>query len=479
MKKNITHQTELIKAAELLVESLKYWQTDDKNITRYYPAEQLIDKIDIALGNRGCTTDELIQHIKQYLHYTPDAGDVQFNKLLYSGIDSIAVLGDWLASVTNSTMHTYQMAPVATLMEMEIIRRLNQLIGFTEGDGIMVSGGTMANMIGMMLARYKKYPDVKRNGLSPHPSLVAYVSELSHYSYQKATNILGIGAENLVTIETDENGQLKMAALEQSISQTIDQGKQPFFIGLTTGTTILGSFDSIPEAAAIAKQHSLWLHVDGAWGGPAVFSKKINHLLAGSELADSFTWDAHKFMNMPVTTSLILVKDKSILEDCCSGGGGDYLFHSDENDAYNLGKKSLQCGRRADALKLWLSWKAKGSAQFTKRVDYLLDLKNYALTLIESTSKLNLLAPAAYLNILFRYEPNYEISNENLAHLNTQICKTMMREDLGFVDYAHYKGKLGIRYILANDKLDRGYVELFLKRCEDIGNKLCQNVISR
>ncbi len=472
------HQVELVQAAELLIESLKYWQADDKNVTRYCPAKQLNEKISIALGEQGCTMDELTQHIKQYLHYTPDSGHTQFNKLLYSGIDSIAVLGDWLASVTNSTMHTYQMAPVATLMEIEIIRKLNQLIGFNDGDGIMVSGGTMANMIGMMLARYKICPDIKQNGLSSQPPLVAYVSQLSHYSYQKGANLLGIGAENLVAVEADENGQMKMVALEQSISQSIDQGKQPFFIGLTAGTTVLGSFDCVSKAATIAKQHKLWLHIDGAWGGPALFSKKINHFLADSKMADSFTWDAHKLMNMPVATSLILIKDNSILEDCCSGGGSEYLFHADENDAYNLGKKSLQCGRRVDALKLWLSWKAKGSEQFTKRVDDLLDLKDHALTLIESSSKLNLLAPAAYLNVLFRYEPDCEISDEDLVRLNTRICKTMMHQDLGFVDYAHYKDKFGIRYILANDKLDRECVGLFLQRCEETGNELSKKAAS-
>ena len=466
------HETELVQAAELLIDSIKYWQADDKNVTRYNSAEQLNEKIDVGLGRQGCSMDELTGHIKQYLHYTPDVGHVQFNKLLYSGKDSIAVLGDWLASVTNSTMHTYQMAPVATLMEMEIVRKLNLLIGFDDGDGIMVSGGTMANMIGMMLARYKICPDIKQNGLSSQPRLVAYVSELSHYSYQKGANLLGIGTENLVAIEADENGQMKMAALEQAISQSIDQGKQPFFIGLTAGTTVIGAFDSVLEAAAIAKQQKLWLHIDGAWGGPALFSKKINYFLAGSELADSFTWDAHKLMNMPVTTSLILVKDNSILEDCCSGGGSEYLFHADENDNYNLGKKSLQCGRRVDALKLWLSWKAKGSMQFEKRVDDLLDLKDHALQLIASSPRLKLLEPAAYLNILFRYEPVSEMSNQDLTRLNTQICKTMMHDDLGFVDYAQYKGKLGIRYIIANDRLDRECVELFMKRCENIGNEL-------
>ena len=249
----LIHKIELVEMAEYLVTFLKYWASDDKQITRYLPAQELKAKMDISLGENGCTLDKLTGHIQQYLDYTPDAGHPQYNKLLYSGIDPIAVLGDWLASATNSTMHTYKMAPVATLMEAEVIKKLNVLIGFSDGDGIMVSGGTMANMVGMMLARYKLCPDIKEKGLSSQLPLVAYVSELSHYSYQKGANLLGIGTENLIPIKADDQGQMDMAELEGKIAESRAQGKLPFFIGLTAGTTVLGAFDDVAKGADVAR----------------------------------------------------------------------------------------------------------------------------------------------------------------------------------------------------------------------------------
>ena len=111
-----------------------------------------------------------------------------------------------------------------------------------------------------------------------------------------------------------------------------------FFIGLTAGTTVTGAYDPVKACSEIAKAHDIWLHIDGAWGGPILFSEQHRSLLADSHLADSFAWDAHKLMNVPITAAVILVKHQGALKACCSGGGGDYLFHADENADYNLGE---------------------------------------------------------------------------------------------------------------------------------------------
>ncbi|MGY8861183.1 MAG: pyridoxal phosphate-dependent decarboxylase family protein [Pseudomonadales bacterium] len=438
-------------------------------------AKNLKKIVDFSLGEEGAELDVLKQAAGHYLSYQPDSAQVDFFKLLYSGRNNPALLGDWITSLSNANMHTYQMSPVATLMEQELITQWNRLVGFTSssqaGDGVMVSGGSQANLIGMMMARHHICPDIKTKGLG-NRTLVAFVSDQAHYSGQKAANVLGIGTDNLIAVASDNQGRLCPAALTEAIEHSIQQGHTPFYIGLTAGTTVLGAFDPVPECRAIADQYNLWLHIDGAWGAPVLFSQEHKHLLNGCELADSFSWDAHKLMNVPITAAVILTRHQGMLEQACGGGGGEYLFHNDENAPYNLGQKSIQCGRRADSLKVWLSWKAVGNKGFEDKVDQLQVIKQGCVDTIDASTHLHMVGPAPYLNVLFQFRPAIHMDEEQLRELNIAICKTMQIEGGAFVDYAKYQGKTGIRLILANSDTQASDINRLLSNCIKTGEML-------
>jgi glutamate/tyrosine decarboxylase-like PLP-dependent enzyme len=438
-------------------------------------AKNLKEIVDFSLGEEGAELDVLKQAAGHYLSYQPDSAQVDFFKLLYSGRNNPALLGDWITSLSNANMHTYQMSPVATLMEQELITQWNRLVGFTSssqaGDGVMVSGGSQANLIGMMMARHHICPDIKTKGLG-NRTLVAFVSDQAHYSGQKAANVLGIGTDNLIAVASDNQGRLCPAALTEAIEHSIQQGHTPFYIGLTAGTTVLGAFDPVPECRAIADQYNLWLHIDGAWGAPVLFSQQHKHLLNGCELADSFSWDAHKLMNVPITAAVILTRHQGMLEQACGGGGGEYLFHNDENAPYNLGQKSIQCGRRADSLKVWLSWKAVGNKGFEDKVDQLQAIKQGCVDTIDASTHLHMVGPAPYLNVLFQFRPAIHMDEEQLRELNIAICKTMQIEGGAFVDYAKYQGKTGIRLILANSDTQASDINRLLTNCIKTGEML-------
>jgi glutamate/tyrosine decarboxylase-like PLP-dependent enzyme len=438
-------------------------------------AKNLKEIVDFSLGEEGAELDVLKQAAGHYLSYQPDSAQVDFFKLLYSGRNNPALLGDWITSLSNANMHTYQMSPVATLMEQELITQWNRLVGFTSssqaGDGVMVSGGSQANLIGMMMARHHICPDIKTKGLG-NRTLVAFVSDQAHYSGQKAANVLGIGTDNLIAVASDNQGRLCPAALTEAIEHSIQQGHTPFYIGLTAGTTVLGAFDPVPECRAIADQYNLWLHIDGAWGAPVLFSQQHKHLLNGCELADSFSWDAHKLMNVPITAAVILTRHQGMLEQACGGGGGEYLFHNDENAPYNLGQKSIQCGRRADSLKVWLSWKAVGNKGFEDKVDQLQVIKQGCVDTIDASTHLHMVGPAPYLNVLFQFRPAIHMDEEQLRELNIAICKTMQIEGGAFVDYAKYQGKTGIRLILANIDTQASDINRLLSNCIKTGEML-------
>ena len=459
------------KNLQILSHAINEWMPTKRAVSQNPSAQDLQKQLDLSLSDAGTELEHLQPIIQDYLYYNPDVSQADFYKLLYSGLNEAAVLGDWITSLSNANMHTYQVSPVATLMELELIKQWNQLVGFSKGDGVMVSGGSQANLIAMMMARQKACPNFKEKGFEGR-TLVAYVSDQAHYSAQKAANVLGIGTNNLIAVASDSQGRILADALKTEIETSLTKGHQPFFIGLTAGTTVVGAFDPIAPCSEIARKHNLWLHIDGAWGAPVLFSKSHRHLLADCHLADSFAWDAHKVMNVPLTAAVILSKEKGILEKTCSGGGGDYLFHSDENADYNLGQKSIQCGRRADALKVWMSWKVMGNKGFEEKIDYLQSMKKYCLGAIEKRSSLEMLAPATYLNVLFRYKVKHFISEEHSRELNIQICKTMIENGGAYVDYAKFKGKSGIRLILANQNVTSTHLDKLFSECERLGESI-------
>lgn len=456
---------------EILSRAIKEWLPSKRPASLNPTVKELEKELDLSLNDTGTELAELEPYLRDYLRFNPDVSKVDFFKLLYSGMNEPAVLGDWITSISNANMHTYQVSPVATLMEIELIKQWNQLVGYEDGDGIMVPGGSQANLLGMMLARQHVCPEFKEVGFAGR-TLVAYVSDQAHYSAQKAANILGIGSNNLIAVESNDDGRISPQALEIEIEKSLSKGHTPFFIGLTAGTTVIGAYDPVAACSEIAKKHNLWLHIDGAWGAPILFSKKYRHLVADSHLADSFVWDAHKVMNVPLTAAVILTKNKDVLEATCSGGGGEYLFHADENADYNLGNKSLQCGRRADSLKVWASWKVMGNRGFEEKIDYLQSMKQHCVDSINGNDAFEMLAPAVYLNILFRYKVKNFISEEHSRALNINITKTMMAEGGSYIDYAKFKGKSGIRLILANQNVTKEHIDTLLADCEKMGQRL-------
>lgn len=453
-----------------------YFEGSDSLVCKPFRPEYLQVQIDFELHDNGCSLDVLQDHLGKYINLSPNVSKVGFHKQLYSGVSKPALLGEWVASLTNAVMHTYKMGPVATLMELEIVSKLNEMVGFTNGDGIMVSGASQANLIAMMTARHKFFPDIRTNGFQGK-TLVAFVSEQAHYSMQRAANVLGLGENNLVAVKSDAQGCMDPNDLKVKIMQTLDEGKQPFFVGLTAGTTVIGAYDPVSLCGQVAKEFNLWLHIDGAWGAPILFSKTHRSVLNGSENADSFTWDAHKLMNVPLTAGIILIKDKGMLKSSISGGGGNYLFHKDEDADYNLGEMSIQSARRADCLKLWSAWKFIGSNGYEQKINNLINYKNMFIELLKEEKLFEAIAPSPFLNILFQYKPSDDISESSLKKINIEICKRLASEGIAFIDYATFKGRTGIRLILANESISKDYLSKLIQQCKKIGDSISPSIL--
>merc|ERR1719187_189836 len=296
-------------------------------------------------------------------------------------------------------------------MEKYVLDKMREYIGFHDGDGQIFPGGSISNMQAMSIARFKYFPNLKEEGLQGGPRLVAFVSEEAHYSTSKAAATLGIGTKNLKKIKTDENGKIIVSNLIDQIEEAIARGEKPFYVCATAGMTVGGAFDPINDIADVCEKYDMWLHVDGAWGGASLLSRKYKHLLAGVERANSMTWNPHKLMGCLFQCSMLFTRDKNILTKCNreSVEGASYLFQKDKrlynSHEWDQGDKTIQCGRNVDILKLWMMWKAKGNRGMEEQIDRAYDNSRHLAQKIREREGFELIREPQCTNICFHYIP--------------------------------------------------------------------------
>ena len=289
-----------------------------------------------------------------------------------------------------------------------------------------------------------------------------------------SANVVGIGHQNVFKVACDDKGRMNPESLVEEINRSKSEGLIPFCIIATSGTTVRGSFDPIRELAEIAHRESLWLHVDAAWGGSCMFSSKYSHLMDGVDLADSVCWDAHKMMGMPLICSAFVVKNKIILRNICTHGDvAHYLFHDDSKEV-DLGRYSLQCGRRNDALKLWLAWREIGDSGCAKMVDDYCHLAQYLEEKIIQNDHLEMMSQRQWSNVCFRYI----VENEelDLNKLNTEIRDRLFREGEYLVSRSNIGENVILRPVISNPMTTTEVIDGFLQRVIHHGNEIISSI---
>ncbi|MFH2115391.1 MAG: aminotransferase class V-fold PLP-dependent enzyme, partial [Spirochaetota bacterium] len=245
---------------------------------------ELARHLDASLGADPHEAAEVLERMRLILAQTPSSSSWRFLNQLFGGRVGMASAAEMLAVLPNSSMYTLKAAGAQVVMENEVLGRMCGKVRFEKGEGSFVPGGSSANLVALLLARDRAAPGFRDSGLSER-RLIAYTSAEAHYSIPKNAAIAGLGRQNVRLIAVDEQGRMVPAALEAAIKADLASGFKPFFINATAGTTVRGAFDPIRSLAALARKHGLWLHVDGALGGPMVLSTEHRHLVDGSELA--------------------------------------------------------------------------------------------------------------------------------------------------------------------------------------------------
>lgn len=403
---------------------------------------------------------------------------------------------------TNKTkVHVYQVSPALTVIEKHTAKALASLFGFTgpRAGGVTCQGGSSSNLTSIVIARNALYPACKTQGNSGAPSaFVLFTSVHGHYSVEKAAVTCGMGSSSVWTVPVDARGRMDPSALRTLIQRAKAEGKTPLYVNATAGTTVLGSYDPFEEIAAICREFNLWLHIDASWGGPAIFSAKHRAKLAGSHLANSLTINPHKMMNVPVTCSFLLGPDTAVFHRANTLPAG-YLFHASpeapaaatngtptaarENEGqeeaagpepWDLADLTLQCGRRADSLKLALSWIYHGAAGFAELVDGAFDVAAYLADLIAQHDDFVLVSenPPPCLQVCFHYAPRGRLAEEkavNTARTRAMVERLVARGYM--VDYA--PGEKGSFFrVVVNSLTLKGTAEGLVKALGVVGREV-------
>ncbi|KAL0809488.1 hypothetical protein ABMA28_011035 [Loxostege sticticalis] len=344
--------------------------------------------------------DVLLDYVQQVNDRNEKVSHPHFFNQLSCGLDIISLAGEWLTAAANTNMFTYEIAPVFILMENVVLEKMRDMIGWKSGDSILAPGGSVSNLYAFLAARHHKFPQYKEKGLSSIPGhLVMFTSDQCHYSVKSCASVCGLGTDYCIAVPSDERGRMIPTELERLVRYHKDRGNVPFFVNATSGTTVLGAFDPLMDIADICQKYDMWMHVDAAWGGGLLFSKKYRHpRLTGIESTYHNRYDI-MFMKFKSSQGILL---------SCNAMSAEYLFMTDKiyDPRYDTGDKVIQCGRHNDIFKLWLQWRGKGTSGFERLMDRIMELSEYMVRRIkEQPDKFYLILEPEMVNVSFWYLP--------------------------------------------------------------------------
>lgn len=377
-----------------------------------------------------------------------------------------AALGDFIASALNIYGGSWMEAAGPSQVELLVLDLFKRWIGYPEqAAGVLVSGGSAANMTAMACAREAL---VRRTeGAAPTaPGMesasrgaVAYVSDQAHSSVARAARALGMRPDQLRVLPSDERHRLRLDALAGAIAADARHGRTPFFVAASAGSTNTGAIDPLPEIAAICQEAGAWLHVDGAYGGFAALTKRGRAWLDGIQLADSVTLDPHKWLYQPFECGCVLVRDGERLRTAFEVVP-DYLkdaaAHAGEVNFSDLGFQLTRCSR---ALKVWLSLGYFGVDAFRAAIDRCLDLAARAEELIDAEPELELLSPAQLGIVSFRRRFSGADEEWRSTRLNAALVGRFEQRGRGLVSSTTLDGRYAIRLCILNHTTSERDVE--------------------
>jgi len=329
--------------------------------------------------------EHVVNGLKKFTVHTPHPN---YYGLFNPRANFPGILADTITATFNPQMAAWSHAPFAAEVENCMSAEFGKKFGYHQSsiDGVFTTGGAEANLTAVLCALNHQIPDYAENGLqSANKKPVMYVSAESHHSLTKAASITGLGLHAVREIPINENLQMDVSLLEKKIKEDIKNNFLPAMIVATIGTTGAGAIDAISEIARIASTHNIWLHADAAYGGAIFLTDSLKNLAADIHLADSITFDAHKWMSVPMSTSMFITKHTDILGKTFRVTTDYMPKEAKELPITDPFTHSIQWSRRFAGLKIYLALLVFGWEGYKRVIEHQIEIGNYLRTSLQNS----------------------------------------------------------------------------------------------
>lgn len=372
------------------------------------------------------------------------------------------------------------LSPAASEIELHLMRWFaTEVFGLPEGSGgLVLSGGAMANFVGLKTARdHRAGWNVRSEGLSGHPPLVMYLSTETHVVSARAADMLGIGTEGMRQIPVDDDYRMRTDLLRDAIDEDRSAGRIPFAVVATAGTTSTGAIDPLPAIADLCAEQELWLHVDAAYGGPAMLADDLRPAFAGIERADSIAFDPHKWLYTPLAGGCLAVRRMAMLAESFDADAS-YIVQDKEYTQHglDLGRHGPQFSRGFWALKVWLSLLAHGRRAYARRISHDAELARYLGARADERADFELSAPAGLSICCFRYvPPDLPAGPERdgyLDDLNHRLMTEIQLDGRVFISNAVLHDRFVLRACIVNFRTEADDIDAVLDVAAELGASL-------
>ncbi len=386
----------------------------------------------------------------------------------------IAGLFDALGAVTNQVMAVYEMGPWATAVERALIERWGQRLGYAAGTfaGLITSGGSLANLTALLTARNIAFEGCFETGLRREDRPALVVQGDAHYCIARAAGILGLGTESIIKAPLDDQRRMDPQQLDRIVQTLQAEGRKVIAVVACAGATPTGAFDPLESIADVCERRGVWLHVDAAHGGGAVFSDRHRHLLRGAERADSLICDAHKMLFTPALCAFVFYRNREHRFDAFRQTA-PYLFDPSNPGAaeYDCGLMTIECTKRAAAYGLWGLWSLCGPSLFADFVDVTFATTRELHRLLLAADDFEPLHEPQSNILVFRHIPARMRSAdvESLGDFNREVRRRLIHSGRYYITQTTLAGGGAMRCTVMNPLTGSRELEGLLEAIREIG----------